>query len=95
MVFLFQYVSKRLVKIENALEYTLKSKISCGRDWRKFKLIILHPWILFFFQNSGSEVTEEDISNIDGMENVIEQRYGRVDDTDEELVGYFHNILQN
>ena len=49
----------------------------------------------FFFQNSGSEVTEEDISNIDGMENVIEQRYGGVDDTDEELVGYFHNILQN
>ena len=29
------------------------------------------------------------------MENVIEQRYGGVDDTDEELVGYFHNILQN
>ena len=48
----------------------------------------------FGFQNCGLEVTEEDISNIDGVENVIERRYSVADTTDEELVGYFHNILQ-
>ena len=46
------------------------------------------------FENCGLEVTEEDISNIDGIENVIERRYGGADNTDEKLVGYFHNILQ-
>ena len=49
----------------------------------------------FGFQNCGLEVTEEDISNIDSIENVIERRYGGADNTDEGLVGYFHNILQN
>ena len=48
----------------------------------------------FGFQNCGLEVIE-DISNINGIENVIERRYSGADTTDEELVGYFHNILQN
>ena len=49
----------------------------------------------FGFQNCRLEVTEEDISNIDGIKNVTERRYSGADTTDEEIVGYFHNILQN
>ena len=94
MVFLFQCASKRLIKIENALEFSSNSKISWGRDWRNSKSIIYIPEY-FGFQNCGSEITEEDISNIDGIKNVIERRYSGADTTDEEFVGYFHNILQN
>ena len=94
MVFLFQCASKRLIKIENALEFSSNSKISWGRDWRNSKSIIYIPEY-FGFQNWGSEITEEDISNIDGIKNVIERRYSGADTTDEEFVGYFHNILQN
>ena len=39
----------------------------------------------FVFQNYGLEVTEEDISNINGIENGIEPRYGGADNTDQEL----------
>ena len=47
MVFLFQYPSKILVKIESTLEYSSNSKISRGRDWGNFKSIILHSRLLW------------------------------------------------
>ena len=74
MVFLFQYPSKKLVKFANTLKYSSNSKISLERDWKNSKSII---YILdyFSFQNCGLEVTKDDISNIDGIETVIEQRY--------------------
>ena len=49
----------------------------------------------FGFQNCGLELIEEGISNIGGIENVIERRYSGADTTDEELVGSFHNIFQS
>ena len=47
MVFLFQYPSKILVKIESTLEYWPNSKISRGRDWRNSKSIILDSRLLW------------------------------------------------
>ena len=78
-------ILENLAKLSNILGNTHRIQKSHGEVIGGIPNQLFYIPKNFGFQNYGLEVTEEDISNINGIENGIEPRYGGADNTDQEL----------